>query len=448
MNFLSTNEVRSLIDSGADKPFVGKEIGELNFHGQIFRNFVNFSGAVFKETANFGYSEFWEGADFTGAVFERGVNFHNSRFRKPVQFSFCKFVNYVSFWKALFVDGADFTEISVYPLQHPAPSPFQPGEANFSWCCFKADASFTAAQFFGPAYFWRTIFYSAARFAGSRFYDRAWFNGNRTEIQFSKGVFSHPDLCNKLINAGILRISEDGHRKRGNEDSYENVLFRNILSEKDLLTKLNVLNEPALSLQDIEILRQIWLNGSKKMFGQPKEVTFRAASFHNKEETQFIDLDFDIKRSIKDAGIFISYSHKDVKWLNLILGHIDFLEKVHGVEVWKDGDIKPGKNWDREIKETIEKSKVALLLVTKAFLKSKYIMETELRIMQEQKEASDSLEIFWVPIEKINYKEQGFSKFHAAHSPKHPIAELAPEELTHALKKIAEKLALALGVNT
>ena len=61
---------------------------------------------------------------------------------------------------------------------------------------------------------------------------------------------------------------------------------------------------------------------------------------------------------IRDS-IFISYSHKDIKWLN-------------------DSKVKTGSNWQEEILQSIKKCKVAILLVSNNFLASEFILKKEL----------------------------------------------------------------------
>ena len=43
-------------------------------------------------------------------------------------------------------------------------------------------------------------------------------------------------------------------------------------------------------------------------------------------------------------GVFISYSHKDRKWLDILLEHLA-PHRHSGVEIWTDQEIEPGELW-------------------------------------------------------------------------------------------------------
>lgn len=146
-------------------------------------------------------------------------------------------------------------------------------------------------------------------------------------------------------------------------------------------------------------------------------------------------------------GVFISYAHKknDQKWLDSLLGYMAFLKR-QGVEIWTDRDIKPGDEWHSEIQSALLKAKVAVLLVTPAFLASTYIANHELpNILQAAK--SEGLVIFWIPVEPSGYKQSPIAQFEAAYPPSDPLFKLQGAKRGEAFVSIASKLADAVGVN-
>ena len=76
--------------------------------------------------------------------------------------------------------------------------------------------------------------------------------------------------------------------------------------------------------------------------------------------------------------IFVSYSHKDRDWLSKLEEHVAVLVRRGLVDFWTDTQIGPGTSWEREIETKLTDAKVAVLLVSPAFLASKFIWEFEM----------------------------------------------------------------------
>ena len=51
--------------------------------------------------------------------------------------------------------------------------------------------------------------------------------------------------------------------------------------------------------------------------------------------------------------VFISYSHRDEKWLDRLQVHLKLLERDGRLDRWDDTRIKPGAQWQEEIKGAI-----------------------------------------------------------------------------------------------
>ena len=90
--------------------------------------------------------------------------------------------------------------------------------------------------------------------------------------------------------------------------------------------------------------------------------------------------------------VFVSYSHRDRSWLERLLEHLAVLERWGLVQTWSDTRIEVGAAWEREIEDTLSRSRVAVLLVSPAFLASRYIWEKEMRpIVNHSKEGMEIL---------------------------------------------------------
>lgn len=76
--------------------------------------------------------------------------------------------------------------------------------------------------------------------------------------------------------------------------------------------------------------------------------------------------------------VFVSYSHKDKKWLNRLRVHLAPLERDGLLTVWDDTSINPGANWKKAIREALRAARVAVVLVSADFMASEFIARNEL----------------------------------------------------------------------
>lgn len=54
------------------------------------------------------------------------------------------------------------------------------------------------------------------------------------------------------------------------------------------------------------------------------------------------------------TSVFISYSHKDARFLDRLVEHLAYFERNNLLKVWSDKNITPGAQWREEIKQAIE----------------------------------------------------------------------------------------------
>ncbi|MCP5106381.1 MAG: toll/interleukin-1 receptor domain-containing protein, partial [bacterium] len=87
--------------------------------------------------------------------------------------------------------------------------------------------------------------------------------------------------------------------------------------------------------------------------------------------------------------IFISYSHEDEKWKNLLVKHLKVLQ-LHGeLDTWDDQRIKAGGDWFRDIKQAVENAHAAVFLVSADFLVSDFILREEVPALLQGREKGD-----------------------------------------------------------
>jgi hypothetical protein len=107
--------------------------------------------------------------------------------------------------------------------------------------------------------------------------------------------------------------------------------------------------------------------------------------------------------------------------------------------LWDDTQIKPGSKWREEIKDALAGAKVALLLVSKAFLASEFIASSELPVLLEAAEKK-GLIICWVLLENCLYDLTVIKDYQSAWDTAKPLSSLSPAKRSEALDQIARKI--------
>ncbi|HEX8219297.1 MAG TPA: toll/interleukin-1 receptor domain-containing protein [Chloroflexia bacterium] len=144
------------------------------------------------------------------------------------------------------------------------------------------------------------------------------------------------------------------------------------------------------------------------------------------------------------TSIFVSYSHKDKKWLDLLQTHLKPLIRSKGgaVSLWDDTSIQPGAKWRDSISQALAQAQVAVLLVSPDFLASDFIATNELPQLLQSAE-KQGLTIIWVPVRPSAYRLSPIGEYQAAYSPARPLSGLSPSERDTAMVEIAEKIGVA-----
>ena len=77
--------------------------------------------------------------------------------------------------------------------------------------------------------------------------------------------------------------------------------------------------------------------------------------------------------------LFISYSHKDISFLEELKEHLSPLEQWLGkVDAWTDKQIVAGDDWNEEVMKNLKEAEIILFLVSASSLSSRYIKDKEI----------------------------------------------------------------------
>lgn len=94
------------------------------------------------------------------------------------------------------------------------------------------------------------------------------------------------------------------------------------------------------------------------------------------------------------SSIFISYSRKNEREKNQLLGHLKVLEGAAKIlDILIDDEIGPGAEWEVELNAAMQRADIALLLISVDYLNSRFIRERELPTLRRRHESGSLIVI-------------------------------------------------------
>ena len=163
---------------------------------------------------------------------------------------------------------------------------------------------------------------------------------------------------------------------------------------------------------------------------------------------------------VSPKPIFISYAHKDnensdpaKRWLDRLKEHLEPLVQQDNLTVYSDQDIGLGDDWHGHIQTHLNGARAAVLLVSSAFLASKYIRNNELPVLLRN---AKDLGVKIIPVilrpcafDEVKYKYPDpisgpevftLASLQAAGSPNKALSEMTEGEQDRALLSVAKAL--------
>src|SRR6267142_3561299 len=136
-------------------------------------------------------------------------------------------------------------------------------------------------------------------------------------------------------------------------------------------------------------------DGQTRSKPEDRVVWFEAEDRITEEVKRMVDSEIgDVERTPQDVEVappvrfFVSYAHKDSglkdKLLEKLTTYLGTHPQMH-FEIWTDAEILPGKEWRVEIRKAMAICDFGLLLVSSAFLASKFITQEELSYVLKNK---------------------------------------------------------------
>ena len=145
--------------------------------------------------------------------------------------------------------------------------------------------------------------------------------------------------------------------------------------------------------------------------------------------------------------VFVSYAHEDRRWADELVTFLAPWIRDKRVDLWDDSRIQAGASWREEIKAAIEEATVAVLLVSKDFLASKFISEHELPVLLERARRKQ-VRLAWVAVGHSAVAATPLWQFQAVNDPSRPLEALSRAQRNKAMVDIAKTIADAVTIRT
>ena len=137
--------------------------------------------------------------------------------------------------------------------------------------------------------------------------------------------------------------------------------------------------------------------------------------------------------------IFITYSHRDRRWVDRLLVHLKPLERGISTDIWEDSRIKPGARWRSEIENALNNACAAILVISADFLASDFVMNDEVPVLLQAAETRGTL-IMPLIIAPSLFGQSSLSCFQSVNSPASPLAKLSSHQRDQVLVRLATSI--------
>lgn len=141
----------------------------------------------------------------------------------------------------------------------------------------------------------------------------------------------------------------------------------------------------------------------------------------------------------RPLAIFMSYSHRDARWLEALERMLKPLTRSGDLLLWADTEIVPGSRWRQDIANAIDRADAAILLVSSDFLASDFIAADELRPLLSSARA-DGLPVLWISVSSSLYENTEIVEYQCLNDPSRPLDTFARPKARQELKAMAEKV--------
>jgi hypothetical protein len=145
-----------------------------------------------------------------------------------------------------------------------------------------------------------------------------------------------------------------------------------------------------------------------------------------------------------ESRIFISYSHKDKRWLDQLRVVLAPLTQTRSLSFFDDTRITPGEQWQARIEQELASASVAIVLISPDYLASDFMSQYEFPALLTAAE-NRGLKVFWIAVRPSVFEATEIGRFQALNDPTKPLSTMKGSARDAALVSISRKIADSVG---
>ena len=123
----------------------------------------------------------------------------------------------------------------------------------------------------------------------------------------------------------------------------------------------------------------------------------------------------------KPINIFFAYAREDEALRDELNKHLAFLRHDKLINVWYDGNISAGDEWEKAVDDHLHTADIILLLVSHDFIASDYCYDVEMRKALDRHEDGEAV-VIPVILRPCRWKYAPFGKLQALPKDAKPVS--------------------------
>lgn len=214
----------------------------------------------------------------------------------------------------------------------------------------------------------------------------------KTEVEKYQDDQSEPALSLPLISrsiSGLLRTQEQAKHDDLDDEAADSTLLERQSDPSATIPD-------GLTLADNTEIATLSSQSARPSQPQHESLEDGGTTYiapRRKQQNIQVEPNQDHKGVPTQIRVFLSYSHSDSEYRRRLQKYLAALERLYPMVSWYDGEIQPGAEFDKVIKENLEQAHLILLLVSQDFIASKYCHEIELKTAMERHEKGEAIVI-------------------------------------------------------